>query len=284
MTSIDQQPRSTPRILRDLVGEPGDFFDNVWNTFPYQYLAEGAPDLLALSELWDEFECGLIVRPWVSLTHPHGLSAAKQDAAFQTRVVVNNDLVGYPVPGEFRRAYEGGASIILDRPELWSPRIAALVSSLEAGFHGDVWSTLVVAPPHAVTTELELDSAPNGGHSFLLHLAGHCSWTAGGQAPGAFSVDLAAGGVLYLPPGCERTAHIGEGGALILIISVVEITAGQLAEAMGALFLRGSGREIEDRHHEMTSSEKIAWVREALCRSLKEENPQQALSIALRNR
>ncbi|RVX38373.1 hypothetical protein EDD27_0673 [Nonomuraea polychroma] len=282
MTGTDQHPRSAPGTLRDLVGEPSDFFDDVWNTFPYQYQAEDAPGLLTPAELWDEFDCGLIVRPWVSLTYPHGLSAARRDAAFQTRVVVNNDLVGYPVPEEFRRAYEGGASIVVDRPELWSPRIAALVASLAAGFRGDVWSTLVLAPPHAATTEL--DAAPDGGHSFVLHLAGHCSWTAGGQAPGAFSADLAAGGVLYLPPGCERTARIGADGALMLVISVVEIMAGRLAEIMGALFLRGAGREIEDCHHEMTSSEKIAWVREALCRHLAEEDPQQALAIALRNR
>jgi hypothetical protein len=282
MTDTDQRPRSVPGTLRDLVGEPGGFFDNIWNTFPYQYQVADAPGLLTPAELWDELACGLIVRPWVSLTYPDRLPAARRDAAFQTRVVVNNDLVGYPVPEEFRRAYEDGASIILDRPELWNPRIAALVASLAAGFRGDVGATLVLAPPHAVTAGL--DAALGGAHSFVLQLAGCCSWTAGGQTPGAFSADLAAGGVLYLPPDCERTARIGGDGALVLVISVTEITAGRLAEIMGALFLRGAGREIEDCHHEMASSGKIAWVREALCRHLAEEDPQQALAIALRSR
>jgi len=282
MTGTGQQPRSAPGALKDLVGEPGDFFSEIWNTFPYQYQAQDVPGLLTTAELWDELACGLIVRPWVSLTYPRGRSAAERDAAFQTRVVVNNALVGYPVPEEFRRAYEDGASIILDRPELWSPRIAALVASLATGFRGDVWSTLVLAPPHAATAGL--DAAPDGGHSFVLQLAGDCFWTAGGQEPGAFSAELAADGVLYLPPGCERTARIGSDGALVLAISVAEVTAGRLAEIMGALFMRGTGREIEDCHHEMTTGEKIARVREALCRHLAEQDPQQALAIALRSR
>lgn len=282
MTGTGQRPRSAPRTLRDLVGEPDDFFADIWNTFPYQYQAQDAPGLLTTAELWDELACGLIVRPWVSLTYPHGRPAAVRDAAFQTRVVVNNALVGYPVPEEFRRAYQDGASIVLDRPELWSPRIAALVASLATGFRGEVWSTLVLAPPYAATAGL--DAAPDRDHCLVLVLAGSCSWTAGGHEPGAFSADLAAGGVLYLPPGCERTTRVGSDGALVLVISVTEVTAERLAEIMGALFLRGTAREIEDCHHQMTTSEKIAWVRDALCSHLAEQDPQQALAIALRSR
>ncbi|MGP3937988.1 hypothetical protein [Nonomuraea sp. KM88] len=288
MTSTDQQPRSAPATLKDLVGEPKDFFDDIWNVFPYQYRVENLPGLLSPGELWDEFACSLIVRPWVSLTYPRGLAVAEQNAAFNTRVVVNNDLVGYPDPDAFRSAYESGASITLDRPELWNPRIASLVGNLGAGFRGDVWSTLVLAPPQASTAGL--DTTPTADHSaehaFVLQLAGRCTWSAGErQAPGSFTADLDAGGLLYLPPGCERSVRIGEDGALLLVISVAETSAERLAEIMGALFLRSAAaRAIEGCHHEMTRGEKIAWLRDALSRHLAKQDPQEALKIALRSR
>lgn len=295
-TSTDQRPRPAPADLRDLVGEPSDFFSDIWNAFPYQYQVENVPGLLSTDEVWDELACGLIVRPWVSLTYPPGPAGAAREPAFQTRVVVNNDLVGYPDPGVFRRAYEGGASIVLDRPEMWHPRIASLVDSLAAGFRGDVWSTLVLAPPHASTTGLDAapavlprgDDSPHppiqpGEHSFILQLAGRCAWSAGAQQePGSFSSDLDPGGLVYLPPGCERAVRVGAEGALLLVISVAEVSAERLAEILGALFLRGAAaRAIQDCHHTMTTSEKIAWLRDALGEHLAEQDPQEALKIAL---
>jgi hypothetical protein len=290
VTSTEQHPGASPdpapRSLRDLVGEPRDFFSHIWNVFPYQYRVQNALGLLSPADIWDELDCGLIVRPYVRLADPSG--AAGQEAAFHTRLVVNNELTGYPDPDAFSRAYRGGATIVLERPELWHARVAGLVGSLAGGFRGEVWSAAVLTPPRGSIAGLV--GQPGREHSFALQLAGRSSWSVGGTsdgqpAPGSFCVELDAGGLVYLPPDCERAVRVGDEGALLLVISVAEVSAERLAETIGVLFLRSpAARSIEDSHHTMTIAEKIAWLRGAIAGNLAEQDPQEALKIALRYR
>lgn len=285
MTETSPAPR-TSLGLPQLVGDTASFNNNIWNTFPYEFRPAALPALSTVDDVWNELSCGLLVRPWVSLTYPHGLLAAERDAAFQTRLVVNNELVGYPNPVEFARAYGQGSSVVMDRPELWHSGIAELLQGISTGIPGEVWSTLTLAPPAASTAGFDVELRDD--HVFILQLAGRCTWSVQSTSDAAGNLktfDLEPGGVLYVPPGSVRGGTVGESDALVLIVCIREITAERLAEITSAMFMRTDALKwVAGQHNLMSSNDKISWLREAFGDHLAAQDPQEALQLALRNR
>ncbi|MEH1097773.1 JmjC domain-containing protein [Micromonospora sp. CPCC 205561] len=267
VSSVDTPQRPAVRSLADLVGPPREFLDDVWGVFPRQYRAETAAGLLTSRRIWDELDCGLVVRPFVRLV------AAGDPVPYEefchTRNVVNNPLVGYPDAVVVRHRHDGGATVVLDRPERWSTDVADLVAGLASFFRAEVWSTAFLTPPGAAA-DLAADPA---AHCFVVQLEGATSWslasTLGDEreaVPGGLAAPtLRPGDVLYLPAGTTGGATAGDNGALHLVVGVREVAARRLAELMLAVFLKGPVAEAAAvDHHTMTLDEKVSWLRGAL--------------------
>jgi hypothetical protein len=249
--------------LRDLIGTPADFFTDVFGTFPYRYRSQTAGELISSRLIWDELGCGLLLRPYFDLVTPAG--PVRHDA-YVTRNVVNNPLDGYPDVTAVRRHHAAGATVVLREPELWSPELAALKASLQKSFRAEVRTDCYLAPAGKAVPMLD---AAGESHAFVVQIEGSSGWAVGADGPGSFTTTLVPGDVVYLPPGTAHQAKITSDGSLILVVSVREATATQIAEIVSALFLRGPQAEaIAGTHHTMPVTDKIEWLRGALVEHL----------------
>lgn len=272
----------------ELVATPEELHD-VWGCLPYQYRKEAAAGLLSSRRIWDELDCGLVVRPFFSVIPgpPHRLGKD----VHRSRNVVNNRLDGYPDPAEIARLHAQGSAVLLHRPELWNPEIAGLVDGMATSLRAKAWSTAVLLPAGAHgDPHRELLRAAPETHTFVYQLEGRTSWTvtdAAGDAAAAptghrpFQAQQRPGDLLYLPPLTEQSVDAGADGSLSLLVSVQELTARQLAETMLALFLRSTPvADLAGQHHALSLTEKMAWVRRAAVEHLASQDLGQVVRVA----
>ncbi|MBV9024676.1 MAG: hypothetical protein JO362_12995 [Streptomycetaceae bacterium] len=287
-------PRTTvPALLDHLVGDPAAFFRDHWANQPVVMRAN--TDLTALiseHEMWDEVDCGLLVRPYFTVFN-EGVRTAISDMSRKRRVV-GHELPGYINPEQIHRDFEAGGTFKFSQAEHWHPRIRALVKGMQQHFRGGLEAFVFLSPPGKTAMQAHTD----GAHVFVLQVAGVKDWVVGridgnshsdstlheGEIPEhlRMEVTLRPGDVLYMPHGCPHYATAREGNSIHIAITVEEPSAEDLAKVLLAGFMADPRfRALEDSHHRQSLDKRIELLREALLAYLAEADEAAILSSAV---
>jgi ribosomal protein L16 Arg81 hydroxylase len=303
MTSVAESRETSPvpyggvpTRLEHLVGEPAAFFRDHWGNQPV--LMRARADLTGLineQEMWDELDCGLLVRPYFTMFN-EGVRTAISDMSRKRRVV-GRDLPGYVNSEQIHRDFEAGGTFKFNQAEHWHPRIRALVKGMQPHFRGDLGAFVFLSPPGKTAMRAHTD----GAHVFVLHVAGTKDWVVGridgnsisdsdiheGEIPGnrRMAVTLRPGDVLYMPHGCPHYATARDGNSIHVAITAEEPTAENIANVFLARFMADPRfAALEESHHQYPLEKRIELLRAALLDHLggADEAAVLAAAVALR--
>lgn len=257
-----------PAKLADLVGDTHKFFTKFWAKWPTVMRASG--DLGALiseDEMWDELDCGALVRPYFTVFN-EGVRPAISDITV-TRTVVGHKLQGYANAGQIRESFAAGATFKFNQAEHWHERIRRLVKGMEPDFRGGLEAFVFLSPPDKTAMQAHYD----GAHVFVLQVAGVKDWVVGLptgtetsesilhdgdiESTQRLETTLHAGDVLYMPHGCPHFATARSGNSIHIAITVEEPSAEDLASIYLAYAMRDQRFEqlMASRHeHELADS------------------------------
>ncbi|MEV7060970.1 hypothetical protein AB0N60_34650 [Streptomyces microflavus] len=263
-------------LLADIVGDVDSFTTEVWARRPEAFRYAAGPALLPEAAAWEMVECGLLVAPYFSMLREVGGGATAQGIT-TTREVLGRALPAYADPVAVRAKYAEGRVITLNQPEHWHVGIRDVLDGLRTDLRGGAHSALFLSPPGATASSAHTAEQ----HVLYFQLEGETRWT---LSPGR-TITLAPGDVLYLPGGEEPRSEAGTNGSFHLAVTIEQPTERELAELMIAEFLDGpEAAEIAGNHHFLTLTEKTAWLRKELGRTLSDLDPTALADRAVRNR
>lgn len=295
--STDVHAGVLPTRLEHVVPDVDDFFANHWGNQPTVFRAPGdLTQLITEQEMWDEVECGLLIRPYFTAFNEGVRSAL-------TEMTRSRDIVGHNVPGyvnevQVRKDFEAGGTFKFNQAEHWHPRIKALLDGLKSRFRGGLEAYVFLSPPGKTAIQAHMD----GSHVLVLQVAGVKDWKVGLLDETSISgsdryhsedipkdkridVTLTPGDVLYMPHGAPHYATARVGNSIHIAITVEEPTAKDLSEVYLARFLAGPGYgELSVDHHRLPLSEKVARLRSAIIAHVQASDARAALDAAVRLR
>ncbi|GAA1377800.1 JmjC domain-containing protein [Streptomyces beijiangensis] len=260
-TSIS--PRSeettrTPAHLADLVGDAGSFLGEVWGTRTARFSCGRAKALLTVADVWRELDCGSLIAPYFGILQ-EGTATTVAGIA-ETRIVQTKPRPGYAKPSAVREKIAAGHVFVLSQLEDWNGRVGALVDSLRAECRAQAGAAAYFCAAGSGGVPAHADSA----HTLTVQLAGRMRWTVG-EGVHASETVVEAGEVFYVPAARVRQAVPCGTDALLLVISLQQPTARDLAELALADFLHSSAaQDIAGTHHFLSLEEKTAWLRTEL--------------------
>ena len=256
MTTVKSAQR-----LSELVGDTDAFFADVWGVRAATFRCAAVPALLSAAEIWDAFDCGLLVAPYFSVARD-GVSAPAADITV-TRKVQQKPRARYANATGVRKWFEAGCTVGLRQADHWHAGLKDVVGALREELRADVRASVFLSPPPA-PDDAEGEVRSEAAHLFVLQLEGESRWNVAEQGRRTQAA-LTPGGVLYLPPGHEHTVAAHGGDALYAVLSVRRPSPRDLAEVALAGFLRSAPAEaIAGRHHYMSLEEKVGWLRREL--------------------
>lgn len=267
MTTVNSAGR-----LSELVGDTEAFLSGPWGVSTATFRCPVLPALPGAQEIWDAFDCGLLVAPYFGVSRD-GVSAPAADITV-TRKVLQKPRPRYANGAGVRAWFEKGCTVGLRQPDHWHPGLKTLVEALRVELRADVRSSLFLSPPPS--RDGTHDDAPGGteggprartataAHVFVLQIEGETRWITGDEDSRTWTA-LTPGDVLYLPPGQEHSVAAHGGNALYLTLDVRQPSPRDLAELALAGFLKSEPAEaIAGRHHYMSLPEKVGWLRREL--------------------
>jgi ribosomal protein L16 Arg81 hydroxylase len=270
----DSQAGVLPTALEHIVPDVDDFFANHWGNQPTVFRAPGdLTQLIDEQEMWDEVECGLLVRPYFTAFNEGVRSAL-------TEMTRSRDVVGHTVPGyvneqQVREDFDAGGTFKFNQAEHWHPRIKALLDGLKSRFRGGLEAYVFLSPPGKTAIQAHMD----GSHVLVLQVAGVKDWKVGLLDETSISdsdryesedipvdkridVTLTPGDVLYMPHGAPHYATARVGNSIHLAITIEEPTAKDLSDVYLAQVLASPVyNELTVDHHRLSVTEKIAKLR-----------------------
>jgi ribosomal protein L16 Arg81 hydroxylase len=291
MSAVPEAP--IPTRLEHLVGDPVTFFRDHWAKQPVVMRARA--DLAGLideREMWDELDCGLLVRPYFTIFN-EGVRTSISDMSRKRRVA-GRELPGYVNPDRIHRDFKAGGTFKFNQAEHWHPRIRALVKGLQPHFRGELGAFVFLSPPGKTAIHAHTD----GAHVFVLQVAGLKDWVVGRIDDSSISdsaihegeigehlrmaFTMRPGDVLYMPHGCPHYATArGPGNSVHLSITVEEPTAGDIANVLLASFMGGPRfAALQQSHHGHPLAERIELLRAALLDHLGQADEAAVLAAA----
>lgn len=258
-------PAGFPIALANLVGEVADFFDEVWGMRHQVYQCPGAANFLSCEEIWNMFDCGLLVAPYFGVLERGHRSRLAE--VIETRNVLNRRMPAYADAAAVRERYRSGHAVVLNQPEHWHAALHELVDGLRTELRADVRSSLLLSP---ADTALQRTST-RGAHLLVLQLDGRTAWSVDespGTDPGGsrlVEITLFPGDVLYVP-GSRSYRELTSGMESLRVEVVAEQpTACDLAKVVLTGFLDAPrAKKVAGNHHFMSLPEKVAWLRTEL--------------------
>jgi ribosomal protein L16 Arg81 hydroxylase len=256
MTTVKSAQR-----LTELVGDAEAFLAGPWGVRAATFRCPALPALLSTPEIWDAFDCGLLVAPYFGVARD-GVSAPAADITV-TRKVQQKPRVGYANGAGVRACFAAGYTVGLRQPDHWHAGLGELVGALREELRADVRSAVFLSPP-ASDAEGGTRVLTEAAHLFMLQLEGETRWGVSHDGRRTQAA-LTPGSVLYIPPEHEHTVAAHEGNALYVALSVQQPSPRDLAEVALAGFLKSAPAEaIAGRHHYMPLDEKIGGLRREL--------------------
>lgn len=257
-----------PITLAGLVGDTEAFFRDHWANQPVVFRSTtDVSGLITEEEMWDEVDCGLLVRPYFT-AFDAGVRTALTDMTTK-RNIVGHEIPGYINAEQIRKDFEAGGTFKFNQAEHWHSRIRDLVKGLEPEFSGGLEAYVFLSPPGKTAIQAHMD----GSHVLVLQVAGVKDWRVGLLDETSVSdstryvtedipVDkrrdftLHPGDVLYMPHGTPHCATAREGNSIHIAITIEEPTTTDLSELFLAQMLTDPDylRLAEEYHLESPQS------------------------------
>jgi ribosomal protein L16 Arg81 hydroxylase len=284
-----------PTSLAELIGDTDSFFADHWANQPTVFRAPG--DLAALiteQEIWDEVDCGLLIRPYFTAFN-EGVRSALSDMT-RKRSVVGHDVPGYVNEEQVRADFAAGGTFKFNQAEHWHPRIKALVDGMKSAFRGGLEAYVFLSPQGKTAIQAHMD----GSHVLVLQVAGVKDWRVGYlddesisdscryetpdiPADKRLDVTLTPGDVLYMPHGTPHCATARTGNSIHIAITIEEPTAKELCQVYLARALAEPAyAELSAGHHHERLSRKIERLRKVLTSTMRESDPDKVLDTIVR--
>ncbi|RPF24866.1 JmjC domain-containing protein [Streptomyces sp. TLI_185] len=265
--------------LTELVGDAEAFLADAWGVRTATFRCPAVPALLSAPEIWDAFDCGLLVAPYFSVARD-GVSAPAADISV-TRKVLQKPRARYANGAGVRKWFAAGYTVCLRQPDHWHAGLKELVGALREELRADVRSSVFLSPPPAQDDAQGGTPVRTEAHLFALQLEGETRWSVGDEGRRTQTA-LTPGSVLYLPPGHEHTVAAHQGNALYLTLSVRRPSPRDLAEVALAGFLKSAPAEaIAGTHHYLSLEEKVSWLRRELTAHLAGQDIDDLLATAV---
>jgi ribosomal protein L16 Arg81 hydroxylase len=286
--------QSTTSTLADLIGDVEAFHRDIWRRKPHVFRARpGITDLISEEEIWDQVDCGLLIRPYF-VAFNEGVRSALSEIT-EDRRIVGHDVPGYINAEQVRKDFEAGGTFKLNQPEHWHPRLRSLTNGLAPSFDAELETYVFLSPPDrtAITTHMD------GSHVFVLQVAGRKDWVVGLLDDDSLSVSdrykgppltpetslqvtLEPGDVLYMPHGSPHHATARMGNSIHVAVTIEEPTPDDLADVFLASAMRGPRYdEAEREYHRVRPAENLARIREMLIDHLGSMDSDQVLRQAV---
>jgi hypothetical protein len=243
----------TPRTgLADLVEDVGFFHAEVWGRRSHRFSPGIMPQGLAIADIWNMLECGLLVDPYFTVVKD-GVPVR----ATQTRIVLQRPVPDYADGASVRRLVDDGHVLKINQPEDFDLDVRHLLDDARTRLRAGVQAQFWLCPPR---TEF-IDSPDPQDHTFVLQLEGQATWYTSTQE----EFFLQPGDLLYVPSYQGYRASSQELASLFLTFTAQPPSAVDIAELALAYFLQSAeGKKIEGTHHRMTPAEKTDWLRAEL--------------------
>ncbi|WP_042365930.1 JmjC domain-containing protein [Streptacidiphilus neutrinimicus] len=284
-----------PTTLAQLVGDVDDFFQNHWGSQPVVFRSSAElPALISEEEMWEELDCGLLIRPYFT-AFDEGVRSAVSDMT-RRRHIAGHVIPGYVNEKHIREEFAAGGTFKFSQAEHWHPRIRALVKGLEPEFRAGLEAFVFLSPPGKTAIAAHMD----GAHVFVLQVAGIKDWVVGrldetsisdstrytgGVIPAdrRVEVTLRPGDVLYMPHGTPHSATARLGNSIHVAITIEEPSTQDLAQVFLAELLDDPRYvELTEQHHQQTPAERFAALRAVLTDRLENAEGGQVLKSAVR--
>ncbi|WP_331742152.1 cupin domain-containing protein (plasmid) [Streptomyces sp. NBC_00876] len=281
--------------LQDLVGDTEEFFHDHWGKQPAVFRASAdLTGLITEEEMWQEVDCGLLIRPYFT-SFDEGVRSAISEMT-TSRTIVGHTVPGYINPEQIKADFAAGGTFKFSQPEHWHPRLRSLVAALEPHFRAELESFVFLSPPGKTAIAAHMD----GSHVLVLQVAGVKDWVvgrldesttsdsdryAGGVIPydRRMEVTLRPGDVLYMPHGTPHSATARIGNSIHIAVTIEEPTTRELANVFLAELLdRPEYRELTENHHQLTPADRIARLRALVAQTLRAADADQVLKQAVR--
>ncbi|MFE7854121.1 hypothetical protein [Streptomyces sp. NPDC057403] len=263
--------------LAGLVGDSEAFLADTWAVRAATYRSTDPCAPLGATDVWEAFDCGLLVGPYFSVTR-NAVSAPATDITV-TRKVQQKPRARYANADGVRTWFAAGYTVGLHQPDHWHAGLKQLADALREELRADVRSAVFLAPP---TGDTEGGSAQQtAGHVFVRQLEGESRWSVGGEGRRT-RIALTPGSVLYIPPGDEHAVSVDDGDALYLTLVVRRPSARDVAEEALVRFLRSAAaQEIAGRHHYLSLEDKVDWLRRELTAHLAGQDIDELVAAAV---
>ncbi|MFF4911168.1 AraC family ligand binding domain-containing protein [Streptomyces sp. NPDC001260] len=267
---------TTAGALAGLVGDSETFLADTWAVRAATYRSSDLSTPLNVADVWEAFDCGLLVGPYFSVTR--GTVSAPATDITVTRKVQQKPRARYANAAGVRKWFAAGHTVGLHQPDHWHAGLKELVDALREELRADVRSAVFLAPPAGDAAGKTERAA---GHVFVRQLEGESRWSVGGEGRRT-RIALTPGSVLYIPPGDEHTVTVHDGDALYLTLAVRQPSARDLAEETLVRFLRSApAQEIAGRHHYLSLEEKVDWLRRELTAHLTGQDIDELVAAAV---
>ncbi|WP_424534502.1 JmjC domain-containing protein [Sphaerisporangium viridialbum] len=296
--AVEQREETVlPTRLEHLVGDVDDFFGNHWGNQPTVFRASAdLSGLISEQEIWDEVDCGLLIRPYFTAFN-EGVRSALTDMT-KKRSIVGHEVPGYINKEQILKDFAAGGTFKFNQPEHWHPRIRALVDSLAPEFRAELEAYVFLSPPGKTAIQAHMD----GSHVLVLQVAGVKDWHVGLLDETSISgsdryhqpdipkdrridVTLTPGDVLYMPHGAPHYATARVGNSIHIAITIEEPTTGDLADVYLAQFM---SEPLFDNlmidHHRLSPNAKVDLLRELLGAHLSTADPIRTLESTIKMR
>lgn len=287
--------QAAPTTLTEIVGDVDSFFADHWSNQPTVFRAPGdLTTLITEQEMWDEVDCGLLIRPYFTAFN-EGVRSALTEMT-RGRNVVGHRMHGYVNEEQVRADFEAGGTFKFNQAEHWHPRIKALLDGLKSSFRGGLEAYVFLSPPGKTAIQAHMD----GSHVLVLQVAGVKDWHVGildetsvsdsiryetPDIPADKRLDftLNPGDVLYMPHGTPHCAQARSGNSIHIAITIEEPTAKELSEVYLAQAMTDAAYvELAGDHHFDRLPRRIERVREVLANYLAQSDPDKVLDAGVR--
>ncbi|MGW5126945.1 JmjC domain-containing protein [Streptomyces sp. NPDC004069] len=280
--------------LQDLVGDTETFFRDHWGQQPAVFHASAdLTTLITEQEMWDEVDCGLLIRPYFT-SLDEGVRSAISDMT-RPRTIVGHTVHGYINPEQIKADFAAGSTFKLSQPEHWHPHLRALIHALEPHFRAELESFAFLSPPGKTAIAAHM----HGSHVLVLQTAGVKDWVVGRLDESTISdsdrytggvipydrrieITLRPGDVLYMPHGTPHSATARLENSLHIAITIEEPTTKDLTNTfLTNLLNQPEYTELTD-HHQLTPHQRINQLKTLITRTLHDTDPDQVLKQAIR--
>ncbi|WP_328891880.1 JmjC domain-containing protein [Streptomyces sp. NBC_00316] len=281
--------------LQDLVGDTETFFRDHWGQQPAVFRSSAdLTGLITEKEMWEEADCGLLIRPYFT-SFDEGVRSAISDMT-RSRTIAGQQVQGYIDSEQIKAHFAAGSTFKFSQPEHWHPRLRTLVSSLEPHFRAELESFVFLSPPGKTAIAAHMD----GSHVLILQVAGVKDWVVGRLDESSISdsdrynggvipfdrrmeVTLRPGDVLYMPHGTPHSATARLENSIHVAVTIEEPTTRDLANVFLADLLdQPEYAELTENHHQLTLHEQITRLRALVTRTLRASDADQVLKQAVR--